>query len=89
MITPGIRFNVCLILLGDPLPAGHTQLTHSMAKIQNALAPPLGIQCFLNRRHTPHTHSQSEGDTPKHSHIGGTYQHTPPVHFHTAWDHCY
>ena len=50
---------------------------------------PLGIQCCVNQPHTPHTHThtQSEGDTPKHSHIGAIYQHTPPVHLHMVWDH--
>ena len=74
--------------LGDPLPAGHTQLTHSTANIQNVLAPHQGSNAAWTDT-TLLTHSQSEGDTPKHSHIGGTHQHTPPVHFHMAWDHCY
>ena len=57
MITPGVRFNVCLILLGDPLPAGHTQLTHSRAKIQNALAPHLGSKAAWTHA-TLLTHTQ-------------------------------
>ena len=73
----------------------HTSLTYT-AKIQNALVPlsgskaaSIGIQGSLHRRHTAHTHSQSEGDTPKHCHIGGTLSQISQPHLHSVWDHCY
>ena len=88
MITPGARFNVFFNPVGRSL-ASWSQTTPLTPWPRSRMpCTPLGIQVSLNRRHTPHIQSQSEGDTPKHSHIGGTYQHTSPVHFHTALDHC-
>ena len=75
--------------LGIPWPAGLTRLTHIPGQDPECLGIPLGIQGSLNRRHTSHTYSQSEGDTPKHCHIGWTLSQISQPHLHSVWDHCY
>ena len=60
IITPGVLFNVVLILLGDPLPAGHTH--NSLTPWPRSRMPWYPTRDPRHPRPTPHSsHSQPMG----------------------------